>query len=362
VAQASLNIRSMRADEKQEVASLMRQSFPLLQQWFFSWTPNVLVAEQNGQLLGATILKLFSLPKNCKGGLIAWVFTAPEARGLGLGQQLSEAALEFLEEQGCDEIMACIEGYNSSSSKIFASRGFTIMSPGEQFRRYGLGVFALWVKISHFFDIGHFVWVRPATKRQDKPIWQWWGNVFVNSLIGLLALWQRSGFSTIDPIAFIALPLIILLFFGLRQVAMWLMAKWQGLEVRYRVWESGFLISIALALFTGNLFPILGGVYPTSNEWRYRDLLPKLGIIALAGVTPTLMLVWGIWGLLKFGTLSPDVAIWLDFAMQVGKPLILFDIAIVFFPFVSFNGRRLWDWNRGIWAILAVATVVVFIL
>lgn len=360
--QTSINIRPMRTDEKQEVDSLMRQSFPLLQQWFFSWTPNVLVAEQNGQLLGAAVLDLFSLPQNRKGGLISWVFTAPEARGLGLGQQLSEAALEFFKEQGCDEVIASIEGYNTSSSKIFASRGFSIMSPGEQFRRYGLGVFGLWAKISHFFEIGHFLWVRPAAERQNSPVWQWWGNVLVNALIAWLAVWRGSGFSSIDPIAFIALPLMVILFFGVRHLAMWLTAKLQGLEVRYRVWESGFSLSIALALFIGNLFPMPGGVYPTSNEWRYRDLLPKLGVMALAGVLPTLILVWAIWALLEFGTVSSDVAMWLDFALQVGKPLILFDIALAFFPFVSFNGRRLWDWNRGLWAILAMAAVVVFFL
>ena len=358
--QASIIIRPMQADEKQVVHSIMRQSFPLIQQWFFSWTPNVLVAEQDGQLLGATVLKLFSLPNNRKGGLIYWVFTAPEARGLGLGQRLAEAALEFFEEQGCDEVMACIEGYNTSSSKIFATRRFSIMSPGEQFRRYGLGVFALWAKIFHFIDIGHFVWARPTAERQDRPVLQWWGNVFANVLVVLLALWRGSGFRSFDSIAFVALPLMVVLFFGVRQLAMRLTAKAQGLEVRYRAWESGFPISIAIALFTGNLFPMPGGVYPTSNTWRYRDLLPKLGIIALAGVLPILALTWGIWALLQFGAPSSDVATWLDFAIQVGKPLTLFDIAMVFFPFVSFNGRRLWDWNRVAWAVLAVAAVVAF--
>ena len=82
--QASLIIRPMKDDEKKIVHRIMRQSFPLIQGWFFSWTPNVLVAEQDGQVLGATVLKLFSLPENRRGGLVYWVFTAPEARGLGL--------------------------------------------------------------------------------------------------------------------------------------------------------------------------------------------------------------------------------------------------------------------------------------
>ena len=119
-------IRPMRAEEKRDVGAIMRRSFELTQQLFFSWSSDVLVAEQDGKLLGAVVLKMFPLPGDRKGGLIAWVFTAPEARGTGAGQRLIEAALKFLEEQDCDELMACVEGYNSSSSKLFATRGFSI--------------------------------------------------------------------------------------------------------------------------------------------------------------------------------------------------------------------------------------------
>jgi GNAT superfamily N-acetyltransferase len=107
-------IRRMRAEEKRDVGAIMRRSFSLTQQWFFSWTSDVLVAEQDGKLLGAVVLKMFPLPGGRKGGLVAWVFTAPKARGTGAGQRLIESALEFFEEQGCDEAMACVEGYNTS--------------------------------------------------------------------------------------------------------------------------------------------------------------------------------------------------------------------------------------------------------
>jgi hypothetical protein len=57
------------------------------------WTPNVLVAERDGHLLGAVVLKLLTLPHNRKGGLVYWAFTAPEARGLGLGGSLDDASV-----------------------------------------------------------------------------------------------------------------------------------------------------------------------------------------------------------------------------------------------------------------------------
>lgn len=355
-------IRPMRDDERGTVHAIMRRAFPLVDQWAFAWTPNVLVAEQSGQLLGAIVLKLFALPNNRKGGSVAWVFTAPEARGQGLGQRLVEAGIDFFEQQRCDEILTTVEGFNTSSSKLFATRGFKILSPGAQFRRYGLATFAVWAKISHCFDIGHFLWVRPATTTADNPTWQWWGTIAANTLIGLLMLGRLSSSSVISSTMWLVLPLAILMLFGLRSLGMWLAARRQGLTVQFRAWESGFLLSIAIALvFPGAMYPVPGGVYPTTHQWRYRDLLPQLGWMALAGTLPVLLVVWGVWMAVQLDIPSPYLKAGLDVMRLVGKPLILFDIALPFFPFVSFNGQRLWDWNKSVWAVLTVATVAVFL-
>jgi len=89
---------------------------------------------------------------------------SPEARRLGVGGQLVEAALRSFEERGCQEVFACVEGYNSSSVNLFAGRGFTILSFGEQLRRYGfLGTLLLWLRTSRLGgDVGHFLWARPG--------------------------------------------------------------------------------------------------------------------------------------------------------------------------------------------------------
>ncbi len=133
------NVYTLRESEKlirfygTKMESIYCDTWTLFHQPTF--TPHVLVAEQNGQLLGATVLKLIPLPRNRKGGLIYWVFTAPEASGMRAGQRLIESATHFFEDKGCDEIMTCVEGINTSSSKLFSTRGFSILSPGQQFRR-----------------------------------------------------------------------------------------------------------------------------------------------------------------------------------------------------------------------------------
>ena len=358
--ESNIYVRPMRLEEKKVVHNIMSRSFTLVERLFFSFTPHVLVAEQNGQLLGATVLKLIQLPKNRKGGLIYWIFTAPEARGMGTGQKLIEAALYFFEDKECDEIMACVEGYNTSSSKLFSTRGFSILSPGQQFQRHSIGILPLWVRISHYIDIGHFLWVRPGTKQPDNPVLQWWSNVFMNALVLLLMLWRQTGFRDVNLAAFIAVPMMCVFLFGMRELAMRLTANRYGLSVRYRAWESGFPLNFANALVFGGWVPVPGSVYPTKNGWRYRDLIPKLGPIAFAGALSVLLFTWGAWALLHFSVLPPETGTWINIAMIIGKSFVIFDIALIFFPFVSFNGRRIWDWNRVVWGVLGVAAVVVF--
>jgi hypothetical protein len=41
--------------------------------------------------------------------------------------------------------------------------------------------------------------------------------------------------------------------------------------------------------------------------------------------------------------------------------LALFDVLLPFSIFASFNGRRVWDWSRPMWAVLAAATIGLFL-
>jgi hypothetical protein len=136
------------------------------------------------------------------------------------------------------------------------------------------------------------------------------------------------------------------------------MARRQKMSVRYRAWESGFPLSLLIALAFGGQYPVLGSLYPTTDRWRYRDLLPKLGPVALSGALPALALTWGAWALSRFGGLG--MSQWIGSTMAIGLFLTLFDVVLVFFPFVSFNGRRIWDWNKLLWGFCALATLALF--
>lgn len=348
-----IKIRHMKDDEKDKVLAAMHRSFSMIERWHFYLTPNVLVGERNGEILGAIVLKIFEISQNMRSGLIAWIFTVPEARGLGLGQSLTEAGIDFLEKQKCTEVFSVVEGNNTSSSKLFASRGFGIISPGQQFNRYGLKIFKLWLKTSHLVDIGHFLWMKPAPKQKDNPSLQLWGTMIVTCLMWLLLLWRTEG--EIAPMKWLGLTIATVIMFGIRYAAMGLAAKLQGLQFRYRAWESGFPLSIAIAATLGGVYLIPGGIYPCSYDWRYKDLLLKFSRIALCGISSILIITTLVGLSLHFELISSELTIFFNLILDVGLALLFVDTCL---PFLScYNGSRLWDWNKPVWILLTAVVI-----
>lgn len=355
-----IGVRSMREGEEAAVRRVMRRAFPPPAWLIFSLSQDVLVAERAGRIVGGVVLDLFSIRNGLQVGFVSWIFTDPDVQGLGAGQALTEAALEVFTARGVDEISACVEGYNTSSSKLFSTRGFSILSLGEQLRRYGWGIFRYWWHAWHFVDVGHFLWARPGEVRLDSPWLQWWGTWLANVGMVWLAFARRQAFQAFDVELLWVAPLALLTLFGLRTLAMWAAAKAQGLEVRYRAWESSAPLALGIAAVFGGLFLFPGSFYPPGDRWTYRDVLPKLGLMALAGSLATLMCGWGAWAAFYLGIVSPALASPLASLANLGAYLGLFDTLIAFFPFVSFNGRRLWDWNRLAWAALSLVAVALW--
>ncbi len=350
-------IRPLEEGEKAVTQRVMRRAFPFTARFVFSWSEHVLVAERADRIIGGIVLKLFSVGER-KVGFVSWLFTDPEAQGLGAGQALVEGALDFFAAQGCTEISACVEGYNTSSSKIFATRGFSLLSPGQQMRRYGWDIISYWWHTLHFMDVGNFLWVRPGAEGPDSPALQWLGTWIINTLLLWLVAWRQGTFAS--PILW-SVPAALLALFGLRTLAMWTAAWAQGLAVRFRAWESSVPLITTIALLFGGYFPFPGSLYPRGDRWRYRDLLSKIGPMALAGSLVSLLLTGGSWAVLR----RPLPPTWVPFwavLFQVGKILALLDTVIAFFPVISYNGRRLWDWNRVVWALLSAAAIALLFL
>ena len=359
----AISVRRMHEGEEGAVRALAARAFSRLESAFFSPPVHTLVAERDGQLLGAVVPTLFELPDKRWAGVIVWLMTDPESRSLGVGGRLVEAALEYLKEHDCQEAFACVEGYNTSSSNLFSAHGFTIISPGEQFRRYGLlGTMALWLQTFRFGgDVGHFLWAHPGATRPDNPRLQWWTGTLVSALIFLLVVWRAGLTEGLTLAAIFGTALVVVALFGLREVAMRLAARSLGLSVRHRAWEAALPLSAGIALIFGWFLPAPGSVYPQAGTWRYRNLIPKLGPMAFAGASAVLAFGWAAWALTRLSEPPPEIYEWLRAAGRAGQMLALFEVLLPFSIFVSFNGRRVWDWSRPAWSTLAVGTVALLL-
>ena len=64
---------------------------------------------------------------------------------------------------------------------------------------------------------------------------------------------------------------------------------------------------------------------------------------------------------MRLSELPPETYEWLRAAGRAGQMLALFEVLLPFSIFVSFNGRRVWDWSRPAWSTLAVVTVALFL-
>jgi GNAT superfamily N-acetyltransferase len=365
-----LTIREMRDDEKPMVKRVMRRSFNPIGWLFFSFGEKNFVAEADDRIIGAVCLSLFRMPGGRTGGLVKWIFTDPDSRGLGAAQQLVDRAVGWFGEHEAVQF-ACVEGYNTSSSKLFVTRGFRRIPPGEQFRRWGLGTFRIWWNTFHLFDIGHFLWMRPATdsnaaaggapESRERPAAAWIANVVVNTLIGYAVLLRWGGFPALNGHALWHVPAILLGLFAIRSTAMVMTARARPLPVEYRIWETGLGVSFVVALVFGGVFPVPGSYYPRRELYRYGDEIDTLGPMSLAGGLSVLVVGWGVWTLSSLVTLGSAAAGFVSIALLFVRFLLVFEFLLPVFPFASFNGRRVLDWNGCLWLVSAVAAVALIV-
>ena len=352
----NITIREMHSSEKKTVRNIAYKAFPFFMRLLFFFEKHALLAVHNGAIVGAVLLKIFPLPAKERGGLISFIFTDPDAQGLGVGQKLTEAGISYLEDQGCVDVFAIVEGYNTSSSRLFSTRGFAQLSVFQQFGLYGIFTLPLWFHTSHLFAVGHFMWVRTDKKTGGNPSWQVLWTMLIHIISMQIVLMRTSSQWIFDPLSILAYSLTIILLLALRTGTMYIVARAAKTEVEYRMWESGLFLNLVINFTLGGFFHAPGSLYPKDPDWRYKETKVLLGKMALASSLCLIAFSWLLKIFLSF-EVFPIYEDYIDTAYMLTLIMLIIDILLPFFPVGCYNGQKLWNWNKAIWLLAALATV-----
>lgn len=350
-------------EDMEEVESVGRGAFPFPQSMLVHTSPHMLAARHQGEMVGGTISEIFEPEEGEKVGLVTWIFTSEEARGLRAGEALLDATVEYLEEQGCDALIAIVEWRNTSSSKLFASQGFERTSAGDVIDEYGLrGTARVWWTAMYFPALGYDLWTKDLvdggkTEKKSKissrlRLVESFG---VNTALFVVAALSLFGVGTVAeyPAYVVLVPLLLL---AVRHLPTRLATALDEESWRYHSWGNVYPFASVFAVF-GLYLPVPGNFVPEERIWTYRE---KLHLLAPAAAVSS-VLTLAIYGVALVGALSvfptPVPETVSEIVLYIAWFLLVVDVVVPVFPFDTYNARVVYDWNRGVWFVLALVAV-----
>lgn len=359
------------AEARATVVRTGKAAFPFPQSALLHETDHVFVARHEGDVVGGTIAEVFEPTPGRTVGLVTWIFTTPGVRGLGVGKRLAEQTITHLEGLGCEAVVAAVRWQNTSSSKLFASEGFVRTSTGRLLAEYGVLGTARFYLDAMYLGPGWELWTKgledatgddeasdaDATPDRRRALTRFAGSAVANVSLFVVATLSVLGVDAVTgaPAAVVSIPLAIFL---ARHLPSGLAAVTDPETWTFRTWENAYPPGLLLAAL-GLYVPVPGNIAPTRRVWTFREKLPVLG--PAAAVSSALLV--GLYGLF----LLPEV---LPFSLPAGVAdlvvytlwtVLVVEVLFVTFPFNTYTGRVVYDWNRSVWAILAAATVVVLV-
>lgn len=346
----------MQDNDRPRVREIVRRAFPVLVRSSFGFGSHTLVYEEAERVCGGIVLKMFPLPSGRTGGLVSWIFVDPASHGQGIGTQLLDEGLALLEANGCTHLFANIAGDNTASSRLFASRGFRELSAGALFDTYGLGALGIIGKTQHLFDTGYALWRRPPQPRPQRPSLQLLSTFVLHIPVALLYLMRSVRLSGLEPVMVYRLSAVIGGLILLRLAATWGAARIAGVNLRYRMWESGIPLGMLVSAGFGVIFPVPGSLYPREPDWSFRAYSRVLALASVAGI----LAVAAAGGIAAFGMQmveAPAAVGWLVWVRRASVALLVVDGVLPIYPFDAYAANRVRQYSTPAWVILAAFSI-----
>lgn len=344
-----IEIRVMKPEEAQAVRKLGRKTF----EWFEAlWVPKpkkCFLAVEGDDILGAVIYKYFKTV-NKTIGYVDYIFVDKKGHGKGIGTRLVDACFKAMDQDGCDGYSAIVRDDNVGSWKMFINKGLSRYGIDDLFRRFGLkDTVRLSFQSPLFVATGMEFYLamksekpefnKDSTRRQLI-------NLFLYTIIFLLPILIRGleyAFYVIGAILVILSIRVVFGYIGTRLSN----EKWS-----FRVNDGGFFIPTMASIF-GGAYYISGNWYPSEyrRDQEFRSALGK-----------TALLQWiSVFLLVLIGRTSLANIEFVDAVVTLGRILLAISV-IPFYPMASFGGERIFNWNKWVYGIVVLITILEILL
>jgi len=339
-------IRELQGNEVKEAVKIARKSFGIVGYVLIRKPKHGLVAVVDDKIAGG----VFYYTKNSgskKIGVVSFLFTDPKFQGHGIAGKLLDECIGVLWGEGCDGLVTYVQDDNVGSWAAFEKRGFvktTLLKSAKALGGSAAMKSQLFFTETFAFCVGaDFYMALPdevATKkyaRKDISIVQIGLFVLMNLL--LLPLIIGRSYDPVMAIASIAFVLIGTAFAG------WIGTWFTGRKWNFRLTQGGFLSTAILGIFT--IFPMIGNWYPV----KYENTPKCRRDMALNSI-----LIWLFLFAIMISNMFIDNLI-LE-GMQNLSAILLIYRCIPILPFSSYGSGRVWEWNKPVFGIFAIASIL----
>ncbi len=143
-----LTIEDVPGESRSGLRPLLGECFTGIYLWHAMKTlrsvPWTRAASTGGAAAGVSMLSMLGRDL----GYVYYIAVSPRHRGAGIGGRLLDDALQLLRRSGAREVLACIRPDNTSSIRLFRSRGFAQTGFAALARARGLlAAAALWARM-----------------------------------------------------------------------------------------------------------------------------------------------------------------------------------------------------------------------
>ncbi len=312
---------------------------------------DALVAVDGEKIVGCVIPIVATITGE-KVGIVEGIFVDRNVQGKGVGKALVDATLSHFQKEGCKTNYVIVDRFNSPSWNMFLHNGFTPFEFNMQFKVFGWKTLSLWWINDYFWAPGCFI-LRKTGKASQRVREVGDGWHFLIAWLGFSLIILVAGTGLDYPLLG-SIPLIL----GVVGVSIFahelshkLVANSLGLKTVFKVWESGLVFSVLLALL-GGLYPSYGSTFIKQKDWPYNKNIKEMGLIYSVGPVISLVLASCFLALAHWANTEWLIALG-TVGFLVNSALVFFNL-IPIFPFTPLDGGKIFLWNKIIWSLLAI--------